>query len=221
MSVTPARPPRTRGVIGHQLAERPPTCRIRGLEVTDPASTWLHLAATLSIEDLVAAGDYLIHDPPVLDPDPVLAARPFTSIEALTARLSGFHAPGARAAARALPLLHPGAESRPESLLRLLLAASGLPGPEVNTQVRGISGAAIGRFDLVYREWRVIVEYDGDQHRTSSRQYDRDQLRLEAAAIAGWMVVRIRSHALFAVPDRTVRRVADALRQRGWARVHS
>jgi very-short-patch-repair endonuclease len=82
--------------------------------------------------------------------------------------------------------------------------------------VRALGGAAIGRFDLVYREWRVIVEYDGDQHRTSSRQYDRDQLRLEAATMAGWIVVRVRSHALFAAPERMVRRVTDALRQRGW-----
>ena len=73
----------------------------------------------------MAAGDYLIHDPPVLDPDPVLAARPFTSIEELTARLSAFRAPGARAH-RALHC-HPGGESRPESLRRLLLAASATP----------------------------------------------------------------------------------------------
>lgn len=217
-SVTPLRPPRTSGVIGHQLAERPPTFWIRGLEVTDPASTWLHLAGILSIEDLVAAGDYFIHDPVVLDPDLDLdlPPRPFTSSDLLAERLTTFRSPGARAAARALPLLHPAAESRPESRLRLLLSAHRLPAPEVNTTVCGHGGAPIGRFDLVYRQWRVIVEYDGDQHRTSTRQYDRDQLRLERAMLAGWVIVRVRSHALFASPLQTVHRVVEALRGRGW-----
>lgn len=215
-SVSPARPPRTGGVVGHQLSERPPTCRIRGFEVTDPASTWLHLAAALSIEDLVAAGDYFIHDPVVLDPELDLL-RPLTTIATLTERLAEFRAPGARAAVRALPRLHPAAESRPESLLRQLLASHRLPEPEVNTTVHAGDNSSIGRFDLVYRPWKVIVEYDGDQHRTSTRQYDRDQLRIEAAMLAGWLHIRVRAHALFARPKHTVNRVADALRGRGWS----
>jgi hypothetical protein len=37
---------------------------------------------------------------------------------------------------------------------------AGLPEPEVNPDIRNASGRFVGRGDLVYRRWRVIVEYD-------------------------------------------------------------
>jgi hypothetical protein len=84
-------------------------------------------------------------------------------------------------------LLRPGAESRPETLLRLLLGRAGLPEPEVNVDIRDDSGRFLGRADLVYPPWRTIVEYDGDQHRTSAavRPGHHPHRGLRAGAVGG------------------------------------
>jgi Protein of unknown function (DUF559) len=211
-SVAPMRAPEGAGVIGHQLTRTQPTVQIRGLPVADAATTWLQLASALDIAELVAVGDYFILDPRVLEPIDDLPPRPFSTIDELRARLSAFHGRGARNARRAIDLMRPGAESRPESLLRLLLGSAGFPEPEVNASIRDESAIPIGRFDLVYRDVKVAVEYDGQQHRTSSRQYDRDEGRIEAAMHAGWLVVRIRFQSLFDDPGSTIERVAHAFR---------
>ncbi|WP_133161226.1 endonuclease domain-containing protein [Microterricola pindariensis] len=210
----PQRPPQTRGIISHQLpATGLAPIRRFGLPVTDPAATWVSLAAVLAPAELVVVGDHLVLNPQSRDPgDP----RPFTSITELAARLALYRGRGKRAAVRALARVRAGAESRPETLLRLLLVDAGLPEPLLNQAVRDRQGLLIGRVDMVYPEWRLIVEYDGDQHRTSRRQYERDQTRLDALRRAGWTVIQVRRHGLFARPDATVARVRSALREAGW-----
>jgi very-short-patch-repair endonuclease len=64
----------------------------------------------------------------------------------------------------------------------------------------------------------VIVEYDGEGHRTSSRQYERDETRLEDFALEGFRVVRIRKGTLFGRPDVAAARIERALRDAGWRR---
>ncbi|WP_156786225.1 DUF559 domain-containing protein [Microterricola viridarii] len=210
----PQRPPQTRGIISHQLpATGLAPIRRFGLPVTDPAASWVTLAAVLAPEELVVVGDHLVLDPQQRDPgDP----RPFTSITELAARLELYRGRAKRAALRALARVRVGAESRPETLLRLLLLDAGLPEPLLNHAVRDRLGLLIGRVDMAYPEWRVIVEYDGDQHRTSTRQYERDQTRLDALRRAGWAVIQVRTHGLFVRQDATVARVRSALREAGW-----
>ena len=70
----PGRAPRSTGVAGHQATSGTIVDRF-GLPVGDAASTWLSLAASLDPDDLVAVGDHLVLDPPVLDPYDI---RPFT-----------------------------------------------------------------------------------------------------------------------------------------------
>lgn len=128
-SVAPQRPPRTRGVVGHELRDASVTHRF-GLPLADPVNCWVQLAAAgLPEAELVVAGDHLILDPVVLDP---LDQRPYASIEELRACLQNSRAAGKRAAAAALHRVAAGAESRPETLLRLLLLDAGLPQPELN-----------------------------------------------------------------------------------------
>ena len=208
------RAPYGRGVSGHETRDRHSRIVTRhGFPTLDAASVWCQLAAQLTLEDLVAVGDALILDPVVLDPrDP----RPHLTVEQLRRRVSTFSGRGARAASTALPLLRQGAESRPETLLRLLLVSAGLPEPEVNVPVTDSSGRFLGRGDLVYREWRTVVEYDGDQHRTDTRQYDRDITRIEDFVNADWRSVRVRKGGLFVTPHGTIRRVERALRTAGW-----
>lgn len=213
-SFAPRRPPRTRGVVGHELRPASATLAIRhGVPVADPASTWVQLSSLLPPDEIVAIGDHLVLDPVVLDPhDP----RPFTSITALAGHLAGHVGRGKRAAAEALARVRAGAESRPETLLRLLLVNGGLPEPQVNVTLHTADGRFLARIDLVYPAWHVGVEYDGDHHRENARQYDADMYRRERVARAGWEVVYVRSRGLFVTPADTVERVRVALHRAGW-----
>lgn len=195
------------GVVGHRTND-PAVVRRHGLPVSTPGALFLELAMHLALDDLVAVGDALVLDPHVLDP---LDLRPWTTMDDLISSAGSSRAPGCRLARRALMLVRHGAESRPETLLRLLLVRAGLPEPELNQEIRDSSGRFIGRGDLVYREARVIVEYDGDQHRTSKIQYEHDITRLERFRDARWAVVQVRERGLFVEPDRTIARVRRAL----------
>lgn len=209
----PGRGSRASGTIGHTLSADAEVWRRRhGVPVTDAVSTWFALASVLPLNELIAAGDHLLHSPVIQD---LAERRPFICIEDLAGRACGHRGPGSAKARAALPFLVTGAESRPESLLRMLLHDAGLPPPEVNVPVFDEEGQ-IGRFDLVYPEWKVIVEYDGDQHRTDDRQYDRDMVRLERATLATWAVMRVRKFQLFGEPRGTARRIEAALRRGGW-----
>lgn len=204
--------PRRQGVVGHRANAVRAGWR-SGLPVTDAASTWLSLATLLPLDELVACGDHLVLDPAVLDPADL---RPYVTIDELGLRLQEFRGRGARTATSAFRLMREGAESRPETLLRLLLARAGLPEPTPGSAVTAPDGRWLGRGDLVYPTWRTVVEYDGDGHRTSKRQYDRDITRIEDFVLGDWSVVRVRSRGLFISPDATVERVRRVLESRGW-----
>jgi hypothetical protein len=105
-----------------------------------------------------------------------------------------------------------GSASPRESRLRDLLVSSGLPEPALNVPIRLLDGSSTPG-DLVYAEYRVVVEYDGDQHRLDEQQFSRDVDRLNALALAGWIVVRIRKDMSDAT---TIDLASTALRSRGW-----
>jgi hypothetical protein len=124
---------------------------------TDAASTWCHLVGVLSHDDLVAAGVHLILVPKKPQPG---ESRPYATLDELTARArssSGRHA-------RALEDVRQGAESRPETILRLVMVRAGLPEPELNVDIFSASGRFLERGDTLFRAFRVIAEYDGEQH---------------------------------------------------------
>jgi len=210
-ATAPRNAPRAVGISGHVGPRDLAVCR-GGLPVTPPAELFLELSSCLSLDDLVAAGDALVFAPRYPGPDDL---RPLTSIAQLRALLTA--SPGRRGVQRAraaLALVRLGAESAMESRLRVLLSRSGLPEPEVNPDIRDSSGRFLGRFDLVYRDERVIVEYDGDHHRTSTAQYERDITRLERAREAGWVVLQVRAHGVYRDPGHTVARIRRALYRR-------
>jgi len=202
-AIAPGRAPQRRGVVGHR-ASRPHLASRHGFPVSDAASTWLAMAAQLGLDDLVALGDHLVGDPRQLDPGDV---RPYATLEQLAASVDGFSGRGARAAASALGLMRVGAESRPETLLRLLLVRAGFGEPELQAEILDRDGRRIGFADLYFRGARVIVEYDGEHHRIDSAAYDRDEMRIERFIEAGNAVVRVRKGALFTRPDDVMARV--------------
>ena len=185
----------------------------RGLPVVDPVTLFCQLAAHLSLPDLVAVGDALVLEPVVPD---MWEDRPWVPLRQLVERVEPWRGRGKRNAEQAVSLIRPGAESRPETLVRLAIRQAGLPEPEVNVIISDGRGQLIGRGDLVYRQWRIIVEYDGEQHRTDRRQFDRDVVRLHDFAAHGWRVIRIVGRSFFGNPAECMERVRRALVAAGW-----
>ena len=212
-SVAPLPAPRMVGIVGHQSSQMAATSVRHGFRTSGAVETWLQLGASVSREELVSIGDYLVHDPVVLNP---LDVRPFTSIAALRNGLDDFHGRGAQALRWAVDRVRVGSESRCESLLRLLILQGRLPEPALNIPVTDRNGRTLGRGDLVYVQWRTVVEYDGDQHRTSKQQYERDIHRMESFRNGEWNVVQVRDRGLFVRREETLARIAAALRKGGW-----
>ena len=125
--------------------------------------------------------------------------------------------PGARGVRRLreiLPLIDGKAESPPESLTRLLLIDAGLPSPDTQVHVFDERGGFIARCDLGWRKWKVIVEYDGEDHWTRARRAN-DIERYALLEELGWMVVRVGADLLNRHPDVLVDRVRQKLRAAG------
>jgi hypothetical protein len=73
-------------------------------------------------------------------------------------------------AERAAGLVRAGVDSPPESRLRMLILLAGLPEPSVNYIIRDQdTGEWLRRFELAYEELRIAIEYEGRQHRTTTR----------------------------------------------------
>lgn len=195
------------GVIGHESTVGTAVLR-HGLPVSDPLTMFIELATLLDEDELVAIGDTLVLEPAQLDP---VDLRPWITLEQLRSGCLAARSYGCRRARRAALRVRQGAESPMETALRLLLVAHGLPEPELNQELFDDRGRWIGRFDMVYRHACVIVEYDGDQHRTSTTQYERDISRIDRAHAARWTVVRVRAHGIHRRQKQTVQRVREAL----------
>jgi hypothetical protein len=202
--------PRSTGVVGHDSAMGRLVVR-NGLPTSDPVRTFLELATMLDHESLVAVGDHLVLDPHVLDPGDL---RPYVDLPHLRSAVDGATGRGVRAARAAGAQVRAGVESRPETRLRMLLVGAGVPEPVCGYALTDQRGRRIGWFDLAWPEFRVIAEYDGDGHRTSRDQYDKDIWRFDRAYDIGWKVVRVRSSGLGSHADATVRRVTAALEGR-------
>jgi very-short-patch-repair endonuclease len=95
-----------------------------------------------------------------------------------------------------------------ETRLRWLLIQAGLPRPEVQTQLRDNSGELLGRADLYYPSARLVVEYDGGNHRERLVDDDRRQNLL---VNAGYQVLRFTSTDLYSRRQVTVALVRAAL----------
>lgn len=201
LALAPHDRPAAAGVRGHR-ANSEPLAFARGLPAVSAPRAWAQLAPILSLEELVAAGDSLIRrqDPVSELDDLVRAIRPGER--------------GAPHARRATRLLRAGTDSAKETELRLLLGRAGIPEPEVNGEIVTSTGFSTPG-DLVFREWKVLSEYDGKQHRVSKKQFERDVLRLEELARDDWTVIRILDVHL-EDPYSVVERVAGALRDNGW-----
>jgi len=111
---------------------------------------------------------------------------------------------------RLLPLaeLAAPAESPMETRLRWLLLQAGLPRPEVQTELHDADGRFVGRADLYYPRARLVIEYDGSNHRD---RLVEDNRRQNALLNAGFRLLRFTAADLKLRPDSVHAQVRSGL----------
>jgi hypothetical protein len=176
---------------------------VDGRRVLSPARTFVDVATQLGERRLLEVGDWLVQNREVTPAQLV----EFSLVQ---------HLDGVQRARRVAPYVRTGAESLKESDVRWELVRAGLPEPELNVDIHDDHGGWLARGDLVYRAWKVLVEYDGWQHERDREQRQRDHLRREALEAAGWRVIVITA-ADMDQPRSVTIRVRQALRARGLA----
>lgn len=201
-TVRPARAPRTRGVVGHHCDGPGPELVLhRGLLIPRPAETWRMLSSQLSLDELIIAGDGLVcrRDPPAT----------MAQLHRAVALNAGRR--GNQTLRAAFEQVRPRTDSQRETALRLLVVRAGLPEPEVNGRLTG-EGERERRGDLVFRQWRVVLEYEGLHHQQSRAAYLDDIDRFGDLS-SRWRFIRVaKEHT----PEHILLRTTSALREAGW-----
>lgn len=181
-------------------------CMRRGIPVTTPARTAFDLGRRIGLTGLTEA---------VIRLDALANAtnlRP-ACIEAVAEQHRGLR--GVVQLRRVLDLMDAGAESPPETRTRLLLMRSGLRRPTTQIKVRDRYGQVFARIDMGYEEFKVGVEYDGEQHWTDPKQRAGDIDRSAELAARGWVIIRVSADLLRYRPGVVVARVCAALAAAG------
>ncbi|MGC4818065.1 endonuclease domain-containing protein [Micromonospora sp. DT63] len=124
--------------------------------------------------------------------------------------------PGGRRACWIFDVADAGAQSPPESQLRVRLMLGGLPRPVTQHPIR-LPGGLVLHPDLAWPEFRVAVEYDGRWH-ADPEQLHRDRRRLNLLVGAGWLVLHVTSRRLQKEFPAVLAEVRSALISRGWRR---
>ena len=206
--------PRRVNVVGHRLTfARGEIWKLDGVRLTGAARTWLDLAALLSWQELAAAGDFLVCSHGAEFPVPRQSVCSIDDLVRVAASHPGYR--GLRNARAALELIRIGADSPPETAMRLELVAAGLPEPELNVVVHDEEGRPWLWPDGAYRQYSISLQYDGDHH-NGPEQYLRDMRRLETTKMLGWEEIRLGRNDLTGEHPAVVHKVANALRAKGW-----
>jgi very-short-patch-repair endonuclease len=182
--VSPRRGLAARGVVGHKVQLMGGDIWTRGgLRISAPERTWCELGSLLTLPELVAAGDFLIH-----------WRSPLCTIDVLADAVDRYPNPRGKPRLRAgLELLDDRAESPKESELRVLLQLGGIQGLASNYPVR--VGSRLYRLDLAIPTRKVAFEYQGDYHRDAA-QWRADMTRISILESAGWVVIQINADDL-------------------------
>jgi hypothetical protein len=183
MNVTTAPKIRRAGCAGHRGLESRRVMARNGLRVVSPEDTWCDLAATgtLDLDELIVLGDEVAH---------FRRGVSCAQLAEAVGRRRGRR--GKLLMAEALPQLRPRSNSPMETRARLLFLRGELPEPELNVVIKDrASGQWLSDSDFVWREQRVVAEFDGDHHRTDRRQWQNDVARRENLQDDGWAFVQL------------------------------
>src|SRR3954447_12755560 len=147
---------RRHGVIGHTVLAYDDEIMVwEGIRISTPARTWLDLARVLPLQDLVAMGDQVIRQP---REELELRYEPWSTVQDLREMLRRHpKMQGIVKARAAVDLIRLGADSAPETFLRLAMMDAGLPEPELQVQiVPGDSYSPAAH--LGYRRQRIAIQ---------------------------------------------------------------
>ncbi|WP_445168369.1 endonuclease domain-containing protein [Mycolicibacterium sp. Dal123E01] len=174
-------------------------CHKAGLAITTPARTALDLLCWYPMDTAITAKDALARATRLEIADIELLADCFRGRREI------------KKARSALDLVDPGAESPRETWLRLLIIRAGFPRPQSQIPVYTEYGVLIARVDMGYEDLKIAIEYEGAQHRTDRKQFDKDIRRHDELVELGWIVLRFTAED---TPGTVMRKVAAALAHR-------
>jgi hypothetical protein len=200
---------RRKGVIGHTvIAAEDEIEYVKGIRMSTRSRTWLDLARRLPVPHLVCMGDELIRTPRLEFEE---RETPFTTIEALRELVDRHkNLQGVVRAREALDLMRVGADSAPESLLRLAMLDAGIPEPELQVQLR-LNDPFSPTADLGFRDRRVAIQYDGGHHLEQDQIFS-DRRRDKAFEAAGWTVLKFGKDDLAENFSSATKRIKSAMR---------
>lgn len=188
----PAGSPRTRRpeVVAHrcQLPEAQVT-HVHGLRVTTLERTWVDLCSLghpWLLDALVAAGDHCVKRPWTgFGRAPALA-----SVDSLRSTVESLRKyKGKGAALQALEHVRVGADSAPETEMRLALIDAGLGEPSLQHPIDPTDPWS-PEADAAYEDIKTALQYDGWHHR-SREQQARDASRDRYCQERGWLSLRL------------------------------
>lgn len=141
----------------HRTKRLPPTDDVG----VTPAAAYVAYCRRARVVDAVKVGDWLLHQGHT------------TVSQVRDLALTEQWRDGADEALWVLEHLDGDARSLPESETRAVLSFAGLPAPLVNRRLT-LDDDLVLIGDLVYEEWRTVVEYEGAQHQEVRGQYVSD-----------------------------------------------
>jgi hypothetical protein len=186
---------------------------LNGIRLTTPERTWLDLAETLTVDELVVAGDSCVRIPRLEFEGRDEPLCTLADLQRMIDRHKGKR--GLRKAKEAIRLIRIGSDSPQESLLRLAIMRAGLPEPDVNVPIACNDGGRRIQPDLSYRKHRIGIEYEGEGHGDEA-QIVRDIARSERYEELGWTEIRISKRHMVNDAKSAVAQVRTALIQAGW-----
>jgi hypothetical protein len=195
---------RTNGILLHsdELADDE-LCVVNGMAATTPARTAFDLGRRRGRTMAVIRLDALMQATNLKPAD----------VELLIERHRG--ARGIVQLRQAVSLSDPGAESPQETRTRLVLTDAGLRPKRTQIEVFDNFGEFVARLDMGWDDWRVGVQYDGEQHWTDPRRRTRDIEQQHELQALGWRIIRVGADMLHYRPATIVARTRAALRAAG------
>lgn len=190
------------GIRTHRYRTPPMLWTRRGVKVTAPPQTFVDLAASSDLVELVVAGDSLVRRTPVTPTELAAFARQA-------------HSNGVGRARRAAALVRSNVDSAQETRSRMLIVLAGLPEPTVDLRFHSEEGVLLRRMDMGYEDAKLAVEYDGRHHIQRKAQWARDLERREYFEGLGWRFIILIAPDIWTTPGNTIQRVSGGLAERG------
>jgi len=80
--------------------------------------------------------------------------------------------------------------------MRVLLAWHGIPDPQINHVIVDTDAGKFLRTDFAIRQYRLLLEYQGDYHRLKVGQWRKDMTRRSRLQALGWVVMELNADDL-------------------------